>query len=216
MVLREIHVHVVLRVAREDLRDLAQGLARDDDLHRIVGFAQGDLADGDAVTVQGNDLPPVSFDLKELAGHHFVGVVGRNGKDRLLDRFAQGELRYRNRMLFFHNGDGGEFVRVPAGDPEDRLLTADHSLAGRIRLDRDISFGKLAHDIGEQLCLQGSLTDLQDNAFHDRFNTEFHIVSRKPDLTAFSPDEDALQNRHGGLGRYSFDYNTDLLQQFTF
>ena len=85
-------IHQTLHFSGEDLADLDQGLARNDQLLVSDFILQFHLPDGDPVSIQGDHPQHIVFDLKQLSRHHLVALAVRDGEDGLTDHFFQSKL----------------------------------------------------------------------------------------------------------------------------
>ena len=88
MLVVKIQIYILVCVARENLTDLTERLAGNDDLSVLIGIAQFHISDRDAVSVEGDHSESVVPDLKKFACHHSAALISGDGEDRSADQVS--------------------------------------------------------------------------------------------------------------------------------
>ena len=158
-----------------------------------------------------------AFHLQIFTGHHAVGVIRGDGKNRLPDDFLQRVLGDTDIVVPPDMGNIGKFFRIPSLDAEEGLAALDGG--GKLLVclqDNIILAGKLADDLGKQFCLQGNLSVGLDFALRLCLNSQLRIIAGQADGIGLGVNQDALQYGHRGLGGHGLQYNIDRVHKLFF
>ena len=153
------------------------------------------------MSVQTHDSQLIFPDLKIFACQNPVGIVQRDGKDRLPDDFTKLELGKNDRIFLLDHRKMRELRRILADYVEDRIFTGDERLIIIVRLDHNFRVRQFPHNFRQELCIQADDSPLQDRSLDNRLDSQFHIIGCQPDFVDRSINQDTVQDIHRCFGR---------------
>ena len=181
----------------------------------VIRAVQFDAADGDTVTVEGNQSQVSVLDFHEFTGHHLVAVVVGDRENRLCDDVAQCKLGNIDSVDAVDIRETREFAAVSAGNVKiDFAALYFHGFI--FRTDVYIAVRKLADDRREDVRINCNKSLLINSSGDNGFNAEFHIISEKTDSLCTCFEQYTFKNRHGCLIGNGFTYNIDSIGEICF